>query len=282
MLLVAIFLVIFSLVFFLVNVSYPSAEKGVTDWQQKRMDVITPKLDGMFLDVSLKRLMLIDIISPLLSGLFGFIITRHLWGALGFAVAGLAIPTFVIKRMEINRRKKFANQIVDGLMILSSSLKAGLSLTQSFEVLVEEMPPPIGQEFSLALRQMHMGASLDEAMNNLKKRIRVDELDMVVTAMMVARETGGDITETFSRLVFAIQERNKLVGRVNSLCVQGKLQGIIMSLIPIAFAAFVYKVNPHFFDVFFQDNFGKAILTYAVVSQLIGIILIRKLSKIDI
>ena len=91
------------------------------------------------------------------------------------------------------------------------------------------MPNPISQEFSLVIRQIQMGISLEEAMTKLKKRMNIDELDMVVTAMMVARETGGDLTQTFSRVVYTIQERNKLIGRVKALCIQAKLQGAIMS-----------------------------------------------------
>jgi tight adherence protein B len=202
--------------------------------------------------------------------------------ALVAAVAGLALPILIIKRLEALRRQKFASQLVDGLMILSSSLKAGLSLLQSFEELAQEMPNPISQEFGLVIRQMQMGVSLEEAITKLKGRMRLDELDMVVTAMLVARETGGDLTQTFSRVIYTIQERNKLIGRVQALCVQANMQGAIMSLLPIVFGIFVYKVNPGFFDVFFKDNFGRGLMAYAIISEILGIIFIRKLSKVDI
>jgi tight adherence protein B len=274
--------VVFGAAFYLTKVFYPFLEDRWFMWQRRRIDTITPKLDKMFLDISLKKILLIDILSPLLSGLLGFMLTHKLWLALGAAGLGLIIPVLIVKRMEIMRRKSFAAQLVDGLLILSSSLKAGLSLLQAFEQLVDEMPAPISQEFGLVIRQMQMGVSLEEAMLSLKKRIRVDELDMVITAMLVARETGGDITATFSRIIFTIQERNKLIGRVNSLCVQGKLQGAIMSILPILFGAFVYKINPNFFDVFLKDNFGRGLLTYAIISEILGIIFIRKLSRVDI
>lgn len=279
---IAILLVVFSEVFYIMKLLYPSLQAGIENWHRRRIDNITPKLDRMFLDVALNKLLLIDILSPVLSGLLGFFITRNLWISLVSAGLGLVIPIVIIKRLEFARRKKFASQLVDGLLILSSSLKAGLSLQQSFEELAQEMPNPISQEFSLVLRQMQMGVSLEEAITQLKKRMRLDELDMVVTAMMVARETGGDLTQTFSRIIYTIQERNKLVGRVNALCIQAKLQGVIMSILPIIFGLFVYKVNPGFFDVFLKDNFGRTLLIYAAVSEILGIIFIRKLSRIDI
>ncbi len=277
-----LFLVVFAGVFYLISLAYPFFEAVMERWQRKRMDKITPKLDSMFLDIPLNKLLLIDVLSPLVSGLLGFFISRNIWVASVAAVVGLALPILIIKRLEALRRQRFASQLVDGLMILSSSLKAGLSLLQSFEELAQEMPNPIAQEFGLVIRQMQMGVSLEEAITKLKGRMRLDELDMVVTAMLVARETGGDLTQTFSRVIYTIQERNKLIGRVQALCVQANMQGAIMSLLPILFGVFVYKVNPGFFDVFFKDNFGRGLMIYAVISEILGIIFIRKLSKVDI
>lgn len=279
---ILLFLVVFAGVFFLANLAYPAFEIVMKRWRRKRLDKITPRLDRMFIDIPLGKLMLLDILIPVFCGLMGFIFTKNFMLTLFATGAGLIIPFLIVKRLEIIRRKKFAGQLVDTLAVLSSSLKAGLSLTQCFEVVVEEMPAPMGQEIGLVIRQMQMGVSLEEAMASLKKRLRLDDLDMVVTAMMVARESGGDLTETFGRLIFTIQERNKLISRVNALCVQGKLQGLIMCLLPIGFGLFVYRFNPHFFDVFFKDNFGRGLLTYAIASEIVGIFFIQKLSKVDI
>lgn len=127
-----------------------------------------------------------------------------------------------------------------------------------------------------------MGYSLEAALKDLKKRMQLDELDMMISTILVAKETGGDITDTLNKVANTIIERNKIVGKVKALTIQGKLQGLIMSLIPIVFALFVYKADPHFFDVFFQDTFGKALLTYVVISQILGTFFIIKLSKVDV
>lgn len=279
---VGIYLAVFAGAFYLTRLIFPVLQSSYWRWHKKRVDNITPKLDHMFLEIPLARLMAIDILSPIISAGLGYALTRNAWIAAGFAGAGLLIPIAVIKLLEIGRKRKFAGQIVDGLLILSSSLKAGLSLLQAIREVVEEMPAPISQEFGLVLSQMQMGVALDEAMTNLKKRMRMDELDMIVTALLVARETGGDLTVTFSKVIHTIQERNKLLGRVRALCVQAKMQGIIMSILPIAFGIFVYKVNPGFFDIFLKDAFGRGLMIYAVFSEIMGIIFIRKFSNIDI
>lgn len=277
----AIFGLVFGGVFYLVKSLTPFFQATFERWQKKRLDNITPKLDRMFLDIPLNKLMLIDIFAPILSGGIGFLFTRSPAIALASSGVGLIMPIVVVKHLERERRKKFAAQLIDALMILSSSLKAGLSLLQAFETLEQEMPAPISQEFNLVIRQMQMGVSLEKALISLKERMRLDELDMMVTAMLVARETGGDLTVTFSRVIYTIQERDKLAGRVNALCVQAKLQGVIMSALPIVFGVFVYKVNPHFFDLFIKDSFGRMLIGYAAISEVLGIFLIRKFSKID-
>lgn len=277
-----IYLVVFAGAFYFARLIFPVLRSSYLRWRKKRVDNITPKLDHMFLNIPLSRLMAIDVLSPIISAGLGYALTRNVWIAVGFAGAGLLIPIAVIKLLEAKRRRKFAGQIVDGLLILSSSLKAGLSLLQAIGELVEEMPPPISQEFGLVLRQMQMGVALDEAMLNLKKRMRIDELDMIVTSLLVAREIGGDLTVTFSKVINTIQERNKLLGRVKALCVQAKMQGVIMSILPIAFAMFVYKTNPGFFDIFLKDSFGRGLMIYAVFSEIMGIVFIRKFSNIDV
>ncbi len=268
--------------FYLASQLYPNVEKQTIVWHKKKLDQMSPKLDQMFLDISAGKLIFLDIAAPLLCGLLGFIISDNRWVALGAALIGLIIPSMVLKFLQKRRRQKFAAQLPDTILILCSSLKVGMSLQQAFEVLVEEITPPISQEFNLVLRQMRMGFSLENALSDLKKRMQVDELDMVVSALLIARETGGDITETLNKVANAIQERNKIIGKVKALTVQAKLQGLIMSLIPVAFALFVYKADPHFFDIFFQNDFGKMLLTYAAISQVIGTFLIIKLSRVDV
>lgn len=261
---------------------YPLFERIVQHWQQKRIARITPKLDKMFIDISVHRLVLLDIASPLVIAFIAFLLTKTPWVSLAAGFMGLIVPSIVIKKMEDARRRKFAAQLVDGLMLLSGSLKAGLSLLQAFEALVEEMPAPISQEFSLVVRENRMGVPLEDCLTKLKNRMQCEELDMIVTAVLVAREIGGDLTTIFSNLVFTIRERDRLLGRVRALCTQGRLQGKIMMFLPVVFGLGVYKIDPNFFGILMNDTQGRVLLIYAIVSEIIGIVLIGRLSKIEI
>ena len=120
--------------------------------------------------------------------------------ALAGVAIGLLLPRLIVSQLDRIRRRKFIGQLVDGLLLLSSSLKAGLSMLQAFSVLAEEMPPPISQEFGLVLKETKMGVELAEAMDHLKKRMPFNDITLFVTAVLVSRETGGDITHIFGRL----------------------------------------------------------------------------------
>jgi tight adherence protein B len=261
---------------------YPLIQRRLEEWQKKRVEKITPKLDNMFLNVPLPKLILFDILSPVILGVAGFIIFHSAVAALIAAVFGLGLPLLVITQMERARRQKFNQQLVDSLMVLSGSLRAGLSLLQSFEVLAEEMPPPVSQEFSLVLRENRIGIPLEVSLANLKRRMPTEDLDLIVTAILVARETGGDLTETFNQLIFTIRERSKLIGRLNALTVQARLQGVIMGILPIAFAIFVYSFNPRFFDIMLKNETGRMLLGAAFILEVLGIFFIRKFSTVDI
>ena len=261
---------------------YPAVEGYFLAWQRKRVERITPKLDRIFITIPYRKLLLLDVASPLSVGILAYILTHTFWMAVAAGFAGLVIPNFIVKQLEASRKIKFATQLVDGLMLLSGSLKAGLSLLQAFEALVEEMPVPISQEFSLVVRENRMGIPLEECLYKFRQRMGSEELDMIVTAVLVARETGGDLTVIFSNLVMTIRERNRLLGRVKALCVQGKLQGRIMMVIPVIFAYGLYKINPSIFEVLLNDPQGRALLIYAAISEVIGAIMITRFSKIEI
>jgi len=198
------------------------------------------------------------------------------------AFLGFMVPSLWINLQQKQRRQKFNNQLIDALMLLTASLKAGLSLTQAFEELVEEMPPPISQEFDLVIKELNMGVSFEEAVMRLKKRMRSEDLDLIITAISIARETGGQLPAVFSKLVFTIKERQTLRGKVGALTIQAKLQGLIMSLLPVVFVVVVYKFNPEHFEYLLKDATGKMLLIYAVFSQIVGVFLIFKFSKVEI
>lgn len=260
----------------------PLATQFYVQYQNKRTDKASKELYQMFIFTEKQRLLFLITAIPLVLGGVGFYLLHHFIGFIIGAVVGFILPKVWIKQMNLKRKRDFSNQIVDALMVLSSSLKAGMSLPQAFDVLVEEMSPPIRDEFSLVVRENQMGVVLDECLSHLKQRMPVEDLDLIIAAIGIARETGGDLTEIFGNLVVTIREKKKLEERVKTLTTQGKLQGLIMSILPIGFGFFVYNMNPASFNSMLKDKIGQLLIAWCVFSEIIGILLIKKLSKVEI
>jgi tight adherence protein B len=249
--------------------------------QQKRAEQAAEKMENMFVRVRLRNFVLLYTLLPIILAILGYTLFHSLLAVLAGIAMGLIIPGARIKAKESGRRRQFQKQLIDSLMILSSSLKGGLSLIQALEVLVEEMPPPISQEFGMVLAENKIGLSLEESFAHLYKRMPLDELNQLITAVLLARETGGNLPAIFNRLVYTMRENYRIIQQIQNLTIQGRLQGIIMCAIPIVFAIVVYTMNPTMFDEMLQSDLGRGLLIYSVFSQLIGMFLIRKLSKLD-
>ncbi|MDD3296149.1 MAG: type II secretion system F family protein [Candidatus Omnitrophica bacterium] len=250
--------------------------------QRGKADKTASQFEEMFLFVRKKVLIRLYIIAPLVMLIAGFFLSRKWWIAIIFAIVGAFLPLWLVKFMDKRRRKKFIVQLVDGLMIMNSCLKGGLTLVQSFEILSEEMSAPLSQEIGLLNREIKVGVTLEEALMRLDKRMPSEEMTLVSSAIVVARETGGDLTKVFSRLVETIRDRLKLRELVTTLTLQARLQSIIISLLGPAFFFIVRKIKPDHFDIMIQDEVGRLMLAVAVVLQILGFILIIIFGKVEI
>lgn len=276
-----LYILVFSATFFISYAGLPVLAKKWSRYQNAKLDTTASALEDMFIFVKKNKVYLIFSALPLILGLLSTYYIGWIGAAAGIAV-GISLPIVAVQIAKNRRIKKFNQQLVEGIMILSSSLKGGLSFAQALEVLVEDMPPPISQEFGLVLREIHLGVSLDDALNNLQRRIKSEELTLLVSSVLVGKETGGDLTKVFSRLVSTMRDRAHVSEMVQTLTTMGKLQGIIMSLIPVAFVAYVYKINPHHFDVMLKHPLGRALLAACVVLWVVAVILIKKFCTVKI
>ncbi|MBN3041102.1 MAG: type II secretion system F family protein, partial [Candidatus Omnitrophica bacterium] len=222
------------------------------------------------------------IIIPLIAIFAVFISTGKWWLALIAGIVGAFFPVWLVKFLDKRRRTTFVNQLVDSLMIMNSCLKGGLTLVQAFEILAEETTPPMSQEISLLNREIKVGVTLEEALMRLNKRMPSEEMTLVSSAILVARETGGDLTKVFMKLVETIRDRLKLRELVSTLTLQARLQAIIISLLGPVFVYIVWKIKPDHFDIMWQDELGRWVLMIAIFLQILGFILIYIFGKVEI
>ena len=204
-----------------------------------------------------------------------------LMGAIGLGI-GYLIPILIVKRKISQRRKKFNDQIADALVLISSSLRSGYSFMQAIEMVSREMHPPISEEFYRVLREINLGVTTDEAMNHMAERIDSVDLDLVVTAVLIQRQIGGNLTEILDNIANTIRERVKIAGHIRTLTAQGRMSGIIISLLPVLLGAVIFLLSPGYITPLFTQTAGKFMIIAAVVNELVGIMLIRKIVDIKI
>ena len=274
-----IFIFIFSSVFLFFSQGFPFFAELLRKTQAKKVARTTKQLDAMFIDIKPEKLFLYNIISPMALGLVCLLSTRNFIVTFAGVGIGLFIPTFVINTMKARRKQRMQDQLIDALMILSSSLKGGLSLLQAIEVLVEESNPPLSQEFGWVLRENKMGVSLEESLKRLNERVEIEEVKLMTNSILVSRETGGDLTKVLSRLSTTIRDNRKLKDTIRTLTLQGRLQGLIMSVLPFFFVAAVISFNRNHFDIMFESEEGRKLIFLAIGMQTVGLILIQKFSR---
>jgi len=260
-------------------VSYPRFVERVSYTVKVRLEQASLQLSDIYMDLPQRKLLLLSVAAPMASALFVWLLTgQWFFGAIGFGI-GLLIPRMAVPFLKRARQNKFQNQLVDGLLLLSSCLKAGLSMIQGFTVITEEMEPPINQEFALMLKETRMGVNFDEALLHLKQRMPSDDATLFVTAVLVARETGGDITSVFTQLVETIRERRKIKEKIKTLTFMARMQGIIMAMLPIVFSYVTYTIDKTYFQFFLHDPTGQLLLALIVFFQLVGGVLFMRFSR---
>ena len=208
------------------------------------------------------------------------------------------LTAFILMKMEIDagRRgktayarwlnaryvRKFNEQLTEALGTMSNALRAGFSMAQAFESVAESDIHPISDEFALLLQQMRVGMSFDDALASMEKRIASDDLSLVITSIDIARRTGGNLTEIFDRIAETIRGRMRIERKVRTLTAQGRLQGLVVSLMPLALCIIMTMMKPGLMIPFLTSIAGIACLTAASVMVLAGWLIIRKIVTIKV
>lgn len=197
------------------------------------------------------------------------------------AALGARCPLWFLHWAIVRRRKACDAQLVDGLTLIGSGLKAGLSLLQACELIVKEMPPPLSQELALVLRAHRMGVSLEQALTRFSERMHSDDLRLVVTAILISREVGGNLSEVFDKIASTIRERNRLKGKVDALTAQGRLQGIIVGLLPVVLGFILFLLDPDLMRPMLTTPPGWAALSAVLVLEGLGALMIKRIITIE-
>ena len=198
------------------------------------------------------------------------------------AIVAFPVPRLILRYLRIKRLAKFNEQLEDALGSMSSSLKAGFSINQALESIADENRPPISIEFRLLVQELRLGVPLDEALNNMCKRIESDDFELVTVAIITARQTGGELTSVLERLASVIRERLRIYRKVNALTAQGRMQAIVIGIMPFLLMFLMSYIVPDAMAAFFESVVGIIACVIAVILVIAGFLTIKKITSIKV
>lgn len=193
---------------------------------------------------------------------------------------GLPIVWLLLKRKK--RLNEFSRQLPEALELLSRSLRAGHSLASGIGLVGQEMTAPLATEFARTFDEQNLGISLDEALEQMTKRVPNLDLRFFATAVILQRQTGGDLAEILDKIGRLIRERFKLAGQIQALTGEGRLSGVVLLALPPTLFAVMLYINYDYAMVLFRDDTGKKLMAAALVLQLLGALVIRKIITIKV
>ncbi|WP_227767452.1 type II secretion system F family protein [Zhaonella formicivorans] len=212
----------------------------------------------------------------------GFIFTGDPVVSLLFAAVGLFWPKLMLGSLKAKRIKQLNYQLGDALLIMANSLRAGFGFLQAMDLVSKEMPAPIAAEFSRTLREIQLGSAVDAALLSMAERVGSEDLDLVVTAVLIQRQVGGNLAEVLDNISHTIRERIRIKGEIKTLTAQGKISGVVIGLLPVFLLFVLFLLNRDYVLVLFTNPLGLVLMGGGILSQAIGFSLIRKIVNIEV
>jgi len=211
-----------------------------------------------------------------------FVLRRNIPLSLLAAVLGFFAPRWYVSYLQGKRLKAFNDQLGDIISMMVNGIRAGYSVLQAMEAVAKEMDEPASEEFGRVVKEVQLGLSLEQALDNLLRRVPSDDLDMTVTAIKVQQEVGGNLAEVLDTISFTIRERVRIKGEIRALTAQARASGYVVSFLPIGVALLVYTINPRFMGPMFTDPCGWMMLGVAGAGIISGFFITRKIADIEV
>ena len=203
-------------------------------------------------------------------------------GAICGAAIGLMLPHTLLKRLKKQRAERFIYQLPDALHSLAASLRAGVNLPRGLEQLATWQPAPLAQEFGVVLAEYKIGRDLGVALDRMQQRIERPELEMMNSAMNISRAVGGNLAETLEALALALTEKASVEGKIQALTSMGRMQGWVVSVIPLFIGGAIYAMDPEKMMPLFTEVSGWITLGVVGVLMTLAVVTIRKIVAIDV
>ena len=255
---------------------------ALTRYRQVFTERANVNLRELFLFIEPQRLFMFNLGGILLTGALAWTMSRSVILSMAAVALAAVVPRAALGVLRRRRLAAMEQQLPDALLMLAGGMKAGVSLTQAIGQLVLESRPPLSQEFDLMLREQRLGVSLDEALENLNRRVPLQSITLAVSAMRIAAETGGQLAETLERASQTLRGKLAMEGKIRALTSQGKLQAIVVGTLPVLLLFVLNKMEPQAMNLMFTTRPGWATLAVVGLLECFGVVIIRKIVDIDV
>lgn len=269
-------------IFTLIILFTGSVGKVAKEYESQMAIAANSRLAELFIFIDVRRLRAIAAGVFVAITLLSYLITGSKMVALLLGAVVFFIPTTGVSLLRKFRHKKFNKGLPDTLQSTANMLRSGLSLPGALEFVVMDDDGPVGQEFGLFLNELKMGVKFDNALDNMYRRVPIPDLQLVVAGMKISREVGGSLADVLARLADTIRRRIEMEGKIDSLTAMGKLQGLVMTLLPVGVGYAIYKMEPVAMMQMFTTWHGWIVCAVLVGLEMAGVMIIRKIVSIDV
>ncbi|MCB2202559.1 type II secretion system F family protein [bacterium] len=240
------------------------------------------KLSSAYWPITDKEYILVRVLGTILAFLLGWFFFNNFLGGLFLSVLTAMIPPILLDRAIAQRQKKFHEQLLDVLILIKGAVQAGYSLMQALDLAVEEVPAPASEEFGRILREIQLGITLEQALMNLSERMENDDLQIVVTAIIINNQVGGNLSTVLESTISTIRDRMHLFAEIRSLTSYSRYVGNFLTLMPFITGLAIFFLSPGYFDTVKTSLFTQGVFIGALLMVVIGNVWIRKLVKIKV
>lgn len=247
--------------------------------KDKNLEIELMKAD---LPITVEELLVVKILFSSAFAFLAFSVFKNYFIVILAYVLMWNIPRIILVKRKKEKIKLFDSQLNEGITIISNSLKAGYSFLQAVAVVAEETRDPFSKEFKKLLKEMSLGISEEDALRNLINRVESEDLRLIINAILIQKDIGGNLSEILDNISETIRERQKIKNELKTLTAQGRLSGIILMVIPIFLGIIIYIFNKEYMLLLFTTSIGLFMVVSAIISEIFGFLMIRKIINIDI
>jgi tight adherence protein B len=260
---------------FVKDLAKPLVEKNFAQSIEDRLNQAgIPLLGGEFV--------ILNLLTMALTGFLTWFITLDIVFAGGVTALVPVAFWVVLIVLKSRRLKSFTEQLGDCLITISNALRAGYSFQQTIEVISKEMEPPIGSEFAMINHEIVMGVPLEEALENANRRIGSSDFELVVTAVLIQREVGGNLAQVLDNISYTIVERIRMRREIVALTSQGRMSAFVLLALPFVAGFVMFSLNPKNFMIIFEEPMGQIAVIVGIVMEIIGYFVIMKIVDVDV